>query len=349
MNIVRMPAIVPSKPPTRLVRPRLFRAGGSSRNSISTLVAIFCMACCSLLELSGCAGPLNQRTIYEAKGIQIGVESDHTTNDGTIPPILNSHPAQITTDEVRTLLGSLEVSGWSGIIFGIFETPHPKPVFTGTELMSLAEPFAKAFGKASPRERVFFSLQNPNARYDTDRTAGSMFLRDDYLHVVLWDHYGFQKADPGGGEQRDPRDTKGMKLWVMRPAQAATVPESNEPRWDSFEKVHVSLNVRDVLAALGGNHSTAKQPPTIINPAAAPTSSQVKEVAGPALNKSKDLPQQIEELGSSNQQLRTQVEQQTKELDALKEDLRRLRDDLKAQKNAKPSLDRKPSRKPPSE
>lgn len=319
------------------------------RNYVRTAFALMCMGYSSIALLAGCVGPLNQRVIYEAKGSQVGLESDHTIDDKAVPPALNSHPAQFTTEELRTLLGSLEVSGWSGIIIGIFETPNAKPVFTGTELTTLTDAFVKAFQEAGPRERIFFSLQNPNARYDTDRTAGSLFLRDGYLHIILRDHYSYLKADPGGGEQRDPRDTKGMKLWTLRPAEPATVPEEKEPRWSAFDKVHISLQVRDVLAAFKEKPAAPIASQTAPVQATDQRAPSAKPAAASPLNSEKQLTQQVQDLGSSNQQLRNQVEQQTKELDALKEDLRRLRDDLKAQKNAKPSVDRKPSRKPTSE
>ncbi|HVG02325.1 MAG TPA: hypothetical protein VM842_05510 [Nitrospira sp.] len=312
-----------------------------------TAFALICIGTI-ISGLSGCVGPSKQRLIYESKESQVGLESDHTIDDKAAPPILNGHPAQFTAEEIRTLLGSLEVSGWSGIIIGVFETPHAKPVFTGTELTTLAETFVKAFQEAKPYERIFFSLQNPNARYDSDRTAGNVFLRDGYLHVILRDHYSYLKADPGGGEQRDPRDTKGMKLWTVRPAQPATVPEEKEPRWSAFDKVHISLQVRDVLTAFKVKPTWA--PPAPVQATTTdPQASSAKPNGAPPSNVEKNLTQQVQDLGSSNQQLRNQLEQQTKELDSLKEDLRRLRDDLKAQKKTKPSLDKKPSRKPDSE
>jgi hypothetical protein len=146
------------------------------------------------------------------------------------------------------LIGSLEVSGWSGTILGLFNTPQPRSVFTEAEIVLLAKPLTAAFQQVTPSERVFFAIQNPDALYDTDRTSGSLFFRDDYLHIVLTDHYAFLQADPGGGEKRDPRDTKGMKLWVGGSARAASVPEEKEPRWNAFEKVHISIKPVEVLA-----------------------------------------------------------------------------------------------------
>ncbi|MFO0768284.1 MAG: hypothetical protein U0231_16200 [Nitrospiraceae bacterium] len=48
-----------------------------------------------------------------------------------------------------------------------------------------------------------------------------MFIRDGVLHFILVDHYIFQQADPGGGERRDPRDTKGGYFDRAASVQAA--------------------------------------------------------------------------------------------------------------------------------
>jgi hypothetical protein len=328
----------------------ILRSGSQSayRHTLLKRLAIVSMgAVYVLVALTACVPPLYQRLLHESKGVQIGVETDHSTDDRAVPPIVNRHPAQLTTEEIQTLLGSLEVSGWSGIIVGIFESPVPKPVFSGSELMNLSDAFARAFHVATPRERVFFSLQNPNARYETDRTAGSLFLRDEFLHVILTDHYGFLKADPGGGEKRDPRDTKGMKLWVRGPAEAAAVPEDKEPSWNSFEKVHLSLNVRDVLVALRNPPAPSKA--VVTKPIQPPSSPQAGGSAASGSDQKKDLQRQVRELEDSNQTLRSQIENQSTELDKLKEELRRLRDDMKASKPSKSPAERKIPRKSPSQ
>ena len=167
--------------------------------------------------------------------------TDLSTNELATPPVRNRHPADLTPKEIRTLVGSLEASGWSGTLVGLFSAPQPKRLSTEAELVLLAEPLAAAFHEATPRERVFFVIQNPDAPYDADRTSGSLFFRDDYLHVVLTDHYAFLQADPGGGEKRDPRDTKGMTLSVVGTAGTTDVPDQKQPQWNAFEKVHISF------------------------------------------------------------------------------------------------------------
>ena len=94
--------------------------------------------------------------------------------------VLHGMTFDVHPGEVVTLLGRNGAGKTSTLksIMGVIGKRTGSINFTGTELMNLAEPFAKAFREAGPRERVFFSLQNPNANYETDRTAGSLFVRD---------------------------------------------------------------------------------------------------------------------------------------------------------------------------
>jgi hypothetical protein len=311
----------------------------SENTRIGLLFGLFC------LLLTACALTSQQRVLYESGGIQVGIETDLSTNEHATPPVKNRHPADCTPQEIRTLVGSLEVSGWSGTVIGVFSTPQPRPVFTQAELALLAEPLAAAFHKANPDERVFFSIQDPNAPYRTDRTAGSLFFRDDYLHVVLTDHYAFLKADPGGDETRDPRDTKSMKLWVVRPAQAATVPEKKAPHWTAFEQVHISIRPAEVLAA---QKAPQAAPDSTLPQAALPAAGQpaVKSnTSAPSPTESaSDLRLQIRELTNANLDLRAQQKEQSNTIEKLQAELDRLRKEIQTG-NSKPPSKQKPVRK----
>ena len=271
--------------------------------------------------------------------------TDLSTNEHAAPPVRNRHPADLTPQEIRSLIGSLEVSGWSGTILGLFSTPQPKPVFTEAELVALAEPLAAAFHEATPRERVFFAIQNPDAPYETDRTSGSLFFRDDYLHVVLTDHYAFLQADPGGGEKRDPRDTKGMKLWVVGSARAASVPEEKEPHWNAFEKVHISLKPVEVLAGQRvPQATTGSSRPQVALPAAGQPALKADTSATNATESVNDLRLQIRELTNANLDLRAQLKEQSDTIEKLKAEFEGLRNEKKPG-TSKPSSGPKPSRK----
>ena len=288
----------------------------SENTRTGLLFGLFC------LLLSACALTSQQRVLYESGGIQVGIETDLSTNEQASPPVKNSHPADFTPQEIRTLVGSLEVSGWSGTVIGVFSTPQPRPVFTRAELALMAEPLAAAFHKANPDERVFFSIQDPNAPYRTDRTAGSLFFRDDYLHVVLTDHYAFLKADPGGDETRDPRDTKGMKLLVATPVHATKVPENKEPHWTAFETVHISIKPAEVLAAQKAPQASPDSPhPQAALPAAGQPAVKSNASTMSAQESASDLRLQIRELTNANLDLRAQQKEQSNTIEKLRAEL----------------------------
>ncbi|HJU05142.1 MAG TPA: hypothetical protein VJ692_08300 [Nitrospiraceae bacterium] len=292
------------------------------------LTSRVCVGLVLLWCLSSCVGPLHERRIYDQGGIQIGIQHDLTT-DRTSPPALNNHPAHLTSEEISRLLGWIQVSGYTGTLAGLVVTPPRIPLFSGEELRLIASPIAVAFGRAGPRERVFFSLPNLQAPYERDRTEGSLFLRGERLYVLLTDHAAFTQTDTGGSDDdKDPHNTKGLALWVRPPARAETVSAEEMPFWGPFHTVHTALNVRAVLAARtplpARSDNSIRQP---LPPGQSPTAA--KDDRGPAgLESEQDLRLQIRELTSSNLELRARLEEQAKEMRALKDELSRVQRDL---------------------
>ena len=197
-----------------------------------------------------------------------------------------------------------------------------------------ASKLSEAFRQAGPAERVFFSFPKPGVTYSEDRTTGSMFMRGRYLHLVITDHASMIQADTGGGETKDIRDTKGMKLWVAKPAQAAIVPDAEEPQWAPFETVHISLNAKDLLA-----QRAATTPATLYRASGPPPMAAPSQAAPPRQpgSTSEDLQLQIRELTSSNLELRGRLEEQKSQMNALTEEMNRLRREIESTKAAKPS------------
>ena len=271
--------------------------------------------------------------------------TDMSTKEQASPFVGNRHPADLTPQDIRLLIGSLEVSGWSGTLRGLFSTPHPRQVFAKAEIIALGEPLATAFREATPRERIFFVIQNPMAPYESDRTAGSLFFRDDYLHMVLTDHYAFLQADPGGGEKRDPRDTKGMKLGVVGLASAATVPEEKEPHWNAFEKVHISLKPVEVLVGQRVLQAAAgsSQPQATLS-ATGQSTMKADSAATNVTESANDLRLQLQELTNANIDLRAQLKEQSGTIEKLQAEFERLRNE-KRSGPPKPASGPKPSRK----
>jgi len=305
---------------------------------------------CSMLvmQLAACVGPLRQRILYEHGEIQVGLQTDLSTERASTP-VANTHPYDISPDDMRTLLGSVEVSGWSGTILGLFQEPRPFPVFTTAELDVIAAPIAQAFRQAAQKERVFFSIPGKQAPYPSqkEKTAGGLFFRDQYLHMVLTDHYAFTPADPGGGEEKDPRDTKGMKLWLVSPAQPAVVPKEKEPKWSAFEKVHISMKPKEVLTARAAT-PTPITPPS--SPSTAPTpASTVPAGEGKVREQpiTDDLRLQIRELTNANLDLRGRLQEQRTEIETLRQELESFRKEMKRRSPQKPSNRTSPAVTPP--
>jgi hypothetical protein len=279
-----------------------------------------------LICLSGCGVLFNQRVIYNQDDAQVGLEPDPTLS-AQQADIRNAHPANLTRDQVQGLLRTVQVSGWSGTLVGIFVSPQPVPLLSEDELQKYSGPLADAFKTAGPLERVFFSFPKPGGRYSEDRTAGVLFVRGRYLHMVLKDHSSILHADTGGGEVRDIRDTKALKLWTARPVQSATVPDAEEPKWAPFETAHLSLNVREVLA-LGGGAPSAPVSRQQTMPSPAPTE---------AIPSKQDLQNQVRELTNSNLELRQRLDDQAKRMKELSEEMNRLRLELDQTGSVKPS------------
>ncbi|ULA68982.1 MAG: hypothetical protein LZF62_380171 [Nitrospira sp.] len=287
------------------------------------LLTVMCLA-------SACSLVSGGKVLYDQQDSQIGLQSDPTVHRGPAPAD-NNHPALLTAEDIRVLLGSLMVSGWSGTLVGILEQPRPVSVFTDRELNRIAAPIAQAFQQAGPTERVFFSLPKSQTTYSEERTTGALFLRGRYLHIVLTDHSAFTGADTAGGDLKDLRDTKGMRLWAAAPATAAAVPDAEEPRWAHFEKVHLSLNAKEVIAlrnrpAVPSPGGVSSIPTSVTNSASAGTKREGG--ADNLTSESDELHLQVRELTSSNLELRDRLNEQHKQMQALQDQLIKLQQDL---------------------
>jgi hypothetical protein len=299
---------------------------------------------CSALALSSCSGFITEQVVYDQKGYRVGVEIDPTIKRSH-EPAQNDHPAKFTAEELQSLLGMVEVSGWSGTLVGILAPPRPVPLFKEEELREVSQHLAVAFRGAGPTERVFFSLVNRQAPYRDDRTAGALFLRGPYLHIVVTDHISILTADTGGGEEKDIRDTKGMKLWVVHPAKAAVVPDAEEPRWAPFETTHISINTREILALRDARPPAPAKRTAAVPLIKAPRQSSGKEgqTSSPAAPSPEDLQLQIRELTNSNLELRERIDEQTKRMKELTEEMERLYQELEKSKTKRPPARRAPS------
>lgn len=277
--------------------------------------------------LTGCSFLNNDRVVYNQAGIHIGLEDDPTIARSH-QLVLNNHPQDLTPHEIESLLQPIQVSGYSGTLTGLIMKPQPVPLFTPAELSRISEQLANALREAKPDERVTFSLPKPDVTYSEERTAGSLFFRGSYLHVVVNDHSSVIRTDTGGGDYKDIRDTKGMRLGIGGPARAATVASLEEPRWVPFEGVHISLVVKELLARKGTTSSTntiqdRTEPPIPRLPSTSPERPQVSPSP-------EELQRQLQELSGTNQGLRDQLSEQNKRMERLQKQVEQLQREIPA-------------------
>lgn len=291
-----------------------------NRGPVSTLLTGLILV--AVISISACSLFSHGRLLYDREGVRIGVQADPSIRRSGQSP-LNNHPIDLTSKDVESLLQIIQVSGYSGTMVGLVARPQPVPLFTPDELSTISEPLTVAFREAKPTERVFFSLPKPETIYSEDRTVGALFFRGRYLHVVVTDHSSFIRTDTGGGEYRDIRDTKGMKLWIAGPAHAALVPESEEPRWAHFEKVHISLNVKEVLAQKENIPAVRMDREVTGSPDSVPAATSAESRPGNA--SPEDLQLHIRELSSTNQELRDRLDEQGRRMQQLQDQLEQIR------------------------
>lgn len=306
----------------------------SSRRPIALVISLGLVS----LMLSACQLLGHERVLYERQGVQVGLQADPSIPRASQPTV-NTHPIDLTAQDITTLLGAVRVSGWSGTVVGWFDAPRAIPLFDETDLQRIAHAIAEAFKHAAPGQRVFFFIPNPRSAYG-DATAGAVFIRGAYLHVIVTDHKAFARADTAGGDEKDIRDTKGMRLSLVFPSKMTSITKEEEPAWAPFESVHLSMNRKEVLAQ-GSSHPGAGRAATTIPPVTTPMHT-LPVATDKAVEPAQELRLQIRELTQANQDLRDRLVEQSQQLQNLKEELARLRRDSEGTRAKKPTV-RKPA------
>lgn len=280
---------------------------------------------CAVANISACSFFNPGRSVYDREGSRIGLEADPSVRASSQTG-LNKHPIDLKPRDLEVLLQPIQISGYSGTLVGLMTKPQPVPLFTPQQLSTISVHLATAFREAKPMERVFFSLPKPDVTYSEDRTVGSLFFRGPYLHVVVTDHDSVIRTDTGGGDYKDVRDTKGMKLWVAGPYQVAMVSELEKPQWAPLERVHLSLLVKEFLdkkettpAARANQGETGSSVPL-----PAGTSSETRQGG----ISPEELQRQIRDLSGTNQELRGRLDEQNKRMQQLQDQVEQFRRDL---------------------
>jgi peptidoglycan hydrolase CwlO-like protein len=123
------------------------------------------------------------------------------------------------------------------------------------------------------------------------------------------------------------------------------VPNEKEPRWNAFEKVHISLIPIEVLAAQRAPQAATGSARTQVTlPAAEQPALKTGTAATDVTESVNDLRLQLRELTNANLDLRARLKEQSGTIEKLKAEHELLRNEIKAENSMPPSA-RKPSHK----
>jgi hypothetical protein len=99
---------------------------------------------------------------------------------------VNTHPTNLTAQELGTLLRGVRVWEKRNFIHRLFTGPAPKTrAFRDEEIEFLAPALSKAMAQATPDQRVHFYISHADPQGAEETTAGWIFARDPHLHLVL--------------------------------------------------------------------------------------------------------------------------------------------------------------------
>jgi hypothetical protein len=149
------------------------------RVSVVRLVALVGVLASS--SVMGCASqaPRSGSTITEEGLNTVHLEADP---DGKV----NTHPANLTPQEVATLLRGVRVWEKRNFIHRLLMGPAPKTrAFRDDEIEFLAPALSKALAQAAPDQRVYFRISHADPRGAEETTSGWLFMRDPNLHLIL--------------------------------------------------------------------------------------------------------------------------------------------------------------------
>jgi hypothetical protein len=154
----------------------------------------------------------------------------------------HSHPARMTTEQMRVVLNGIRVQDRKDPILSLVTgTPDPVPAFSVAEIRTLAPALSKALEIANPKELVTFYRRVSDETVGLGFTTGGCFVEHRALYFVLANHRN-RPSDGMGHAQavtyefdpvKDPLFSiraSGYKV-LFSPSEAA-VSKELWPQWD---------------------------------------------------------------------------------------------------------------------
>ena len=199
----------------------------------------------------GCAGPPPPRTVYQDPITAVQLRAD------TKAAQAHTHPAALTPEQVKTVLGGIRVQPREEPIMSVLGSmPAVLPAFSPTELQALSLPISTALATAKPNELITFYRRISDTEIGLGFTTGGIFVEKGLIYIILANYRalpidGMVRGVPGYlvDPVNDPLLTlgkKSYKLSYVRP-EAEVHPVEWSGRYDPLHTLIV-----DIILAMGG-------------------------------------------------------------------------------------------------
>jgi hypothetical protein len=147
---------------------------------LNRLVAWGC-AGAALLTLSCARLPYETTSIQQTERLRVALQRE-------VEPATYTHPVELSTSDLAALLAGYSIRPRPSLPLRWYaEEVPPTRLFRADEIQVLAPVLGEALRRASPNERVAFTLLAPglNPRYDRDVVGGWLTFREGLLHLTI--------------------------------------------------------------------------------------------------------------------------------------------------------------------
>ncbi|MCW5799085.1 MAG: hypothetical protein KIT40_11325 [Nitrospira sp.] len=136
--------------------------------------------------ISGCAttGPA-PKVIYDTPELLVRLEPAQTCANGTGGTPF-SHPIQLSSQQIRTLLGALLAREKVGLLHSFVQAPGTPRLFDDATLERLTTPIQQAFAQVTPEDAVVFLLAVSASDARSTVTSGALSIRGEVLSIALF-------------------------------------------------------------------------------------------------------------------------------------------------------------------
>jgi hypothetical protein len=259
--------------------------------------------------LAGCGGALlggdkaeSNSVIWSQRDQFVRIEAQDRGN-GPVPP--NDHPVQLSAEQIRTMLGSLDAH---------FEDEEkPVPLFTYKELEILGDAISTGLATAQPREDVTFAIVGIHREFisftsDRQYVSGRVFYQDGKLNLIiahLHDHY-WANVD----RRLYPVETGSRKYTAPDPRKAA-------PR--SWKPVPVAGLETPTVAGLKRNDWLVLNPDPQLWKTALAEKKEAKETAREAIREAGEVRETSVQLEAEQQKLKAEMQEMKQAIEEMKQ------------------------------